>query len=196
MCDYKCVFWFLCSSREWGLNTNKQTNTTATHLYWEFPLGAYIGNHLNNGSSETYNGLKSAESQGTKKRGQKISGPFFQVHIKLNCTCSGKTKQNIHMKSTLSSKHIHINSKCWTKLSKCVYYLHNKTEMLLLYNYSRFNTYYTSVWSQKLVITDLWNLKEVLHYFININWMNEWFNYWNTKGLSKTLKIIINVKQS
>lgn len=55
----------------------KQTNTTATHLYWEFPLGAYIGNHLNNGSSETYNWLKSAESQGTKKRGQKISGPFF-----------------------------------------------------------------------------------------------------------------------
>lgn len=95
-----------------------------------------------------------------------------------------------------SAVNIHINSKCWTKLSKCVYYLHNKTEMLLLYNYSRFNTYYTSVWSQKLVITDLWNLKVVLHYFININWMNEWFNYWNTKGLSKTLKIIINVKQS
>lgn len=35
------------------IQTNK--NTTATHLYWEFPLGAYIGNHLNNGASETYN---------------------------------------------------------------------------------------------------------------------------------------------
>lgn len=71
--DYKCVFWFLCSSGEWGLNTtkkqtNKQTKTTSTHLYWEFPLDAYIGNHLNNGASETYNWLKCAESQGTKKR--------------------------------------------------------------------------------------------------------------------------------
>lgn len=49
----------------------KQTNKhySHTHLYWEFPLGAYIGNHLNNGASETYNWLKSADSQGTKKRG-------------------------------------------------------------------------------------------------------------------------------